>query len=115
MNSNLKFLALGLLAGPIVASAQEYDYTGSLMTGTESVSIYTTPGNLTTTTTPLSEAFSAQIVLSGASLTYTLDLGGGIARFQWPLPPRGAWSAGSRHPGRRSRIRAATAWRSLFC
>ena len=78
MNNNLKFLALGLLAGPIVASAQEYDYTGSLMTGTESVSIYTTPGNLTTTTTPLSEAFSAQIVLSGASLTYTLDLGGGI-------------------------------------
>jgi hypothetical protein len=78
MNSNLKFLALGLLAGPIVASAQEYDYTGAEMTGTSTVNIYNTTGGFTTTTTPVSEAFSAQFVLSGASLTYTLDLGGGI-------------------------------------
>jgi hypothetical protein len=78
MNSIFKFLALGLLAGPIVASAQTWDYTGATMTGTVSVDIYNTTGGFTTTTTPVAEAFSAQFVLSGTSLTYTLDLGNGV-------------------------------------
>jgi hypothetical protein len=70
----MKVLCLLLLCS--VASAQTYDYQGVAMTGTDTVSLYTTPGNLTSVATPVSEAFSAQVVLSGPTLAYTLSLGG---------------------------------------
>jgi hypothetical protein len=72
----MKTLCLLLLCA--TASAQTWDYTGSMMTGTDTVSLYTTSGVLASTATPISEAFSAEIVLSGPSLTYTLDLGGQV-------------------------------------
>jgi hypothetical protein len=70
----MKVCLLLLLCAPV--SAQIYDYTGATMTGTDTVNIYNTTGGFTTTVTPISEAYSAQFVLSGTSLAYTLDLGG---------------------------------------
>jgi hypothetical protein len=73
---DMKTLCLLLLCA--TANAQTWDYTGATMTGTDTVSLYTSTGILAATATPISEAFSAQIVVSGASLTYTLDLAGGV-------------------------------------
>jgi hypothetical protein len=98
MNSILKFLALGLLAGPIVASAQTWDYTGATMTGTDTVNIYNTTGGFTTTVTPISDAFSAQIVLSGSTLSYAFELGGGTVAAGTTLATGGALGPGMLQP-----------------
>jgi hypothetical protein len=94
MNSNLNFLALGLLAGPIVASAQTWDYQGALMTGTDTVNLYTAGGGIATTVTPVSEAFSAQFVQSGTSLAYTLDLGNQTVAAGIGAGTEGSWILG---------------------
>jgi hypothetical protein len=97
--AEMKTLLLLLLALLLAdAHAQVWDYQGGLMTGTDTVNIYNTTGGFTTTATPVSEAFSAQVVVSGASLTYTLDLGNQIIASGTTLATGGALGPGWLQP-----------------
>jgi hypothetical protein len=71
----MKVMYLLLLCG--TASAQPWNYTGTLMTGTESTTAYTPLGPVFTST-PLSEAFDAQLVVGANSLAYTVSLDGQV-------------------------------------
>jgi hypothetical protein len=92
----MKILLLLLFCA--TASAQTWDYTGATMTGTDTTNIYNTTGGFTSTATPISEAFSAQVVVSGASLTYTLDLAGGVIASGTTLATGGALGPGWLQP-----------------
>jgi hypothetical protein len=92
----MKTLCLLLLCS--AASAQTWDYTGATMTGTDTTNIYNTTGGFSTTATPVSEAFSAQIVVTGTSLTYTLDLAGGVIASGTTLTTGGALGPGWLQP-----------------
>ena len=94
----MKALPLCLLLLCATASAQTWDYTGSMMTGTDTVTTYGQSGPVSTST-PVSEAFSAQFVVSGTtSLTYTLDLGNQVIAAGTTLATGGALGPGYIQP-----------------
>jgi hypothetical protein len=53
---------------------QTWNYTGTMMTGTDTSVIYT-PAGPVFTTTPLFEGFTAQLVINTDSIFYTINIG----------------------------------------